>query len=76
MRDLTPRQQGNLRPIRDRIGATGLPSASAEIAQDVGFRSVNAAGNPDFPPIMVDPRRQKFVIEGIGGGVLRQGMKL
>lgn len=50
MRDLTPRQQGILRPIRGRMGASGLPSARAEIAQ-------------------------AFVIEDIGDGAIRQGIK-
>lgn len=30
--------------------------------------------NPDFQPIEVDPRRDFFVIEGIGVGVLRNGL--
>jgi len=43
MRDLTPRQQQILQLIRDRIEATGLPPTRAEIAQEFGFRSPNAA---------------------------------
>lgn len=43
MRDLTPRQQEILQLIRDRIEATGLPPTRAEIAQEFGFRSPNAA---------------------------------
>ncbi len=43
MRDLTSRQQEILRFIRDRIEATGLPPTRAEIAQEFGFRSPNAA---------------------------------
>jgi len=43
MRDLTPRQQEILQFIRDRLEATGLPPTRAEIAQEFGFRSPNAA---------------------------------
>ncbi len=43
MRDLTSRQQQILQLIRDRIEATGLPPTRAEIAQEFGFRSPNAA---------------------------------
>lgn len=43
MRDLTPRQQEILQLIRDRIEDTGLPPTRAEIAQEFGFRSPNAA---------------------------------
>ncbi len=43
MRDLTSRQQEILQFIRDRIEATGLPPTRAEIAQEFGFRSPNAA---------------------------------
>lgn len=43
MRDLTPRQLQILQLIRDRIEATGLPPTRAEIAQEFGFRSPNAA---------------------------------
>ena len=43
MRELTPRQQEILQLIRDRIEATGLPPTRAEIAQEFGFRSPNAA---------------------------------
>ncbi len=43
MRDLTPRQQQILQFIRERIDETGLPPTRAEIAQQFGFRSANAA---------------------------------
>ncbi len=43
MRDLTPRQQEILQFIRDRMEANGLPPTRAEIAQEFGFRSPNAA---------------------------------
>lgn len=43
MRDLTPRQQEILQLIRDRIETTGMPPTRAEIAQQLGFRSPNAA---------------------------------
>jgi len=43
MRDLTPRQQEILQLIRDRIETSGLPPTRAEIAQEFGFRSPNAA---------------------------------
>ena len=43
MRDLTKRQQEILQLIRDRINDTGLPPTRAEIAQEFGFRSPNAA---------------------------------
>jgi repressor LexA len=43
MRDLTSRQQEILQFIRGRIEATGLPPTRAEIAQEFGFRSPNAA---------------------------------
>lgn len=43
MRDLTPRQAEILSLIREWIGSTGLPPTRAEIAQQFGFRSANAA---------------------------------
>jgi repressor LexA len=43
MRELTPRQQEILQLIRDRIETSGLPPTRAEIAQEFGFRSPNAA---------------------------------
>ena len=43
MRDLTPRQQEILQLIRERIETTGMPPTRAEIAQQLGFRSPNAA---------------------------------
>ncbi len=43
MRELTKRQQEILQLIRDRISDTGLPPTRAEIAQEFGFRSPNAA---------------------------------
>ncbi len=43
MHGLTPRQQEILQFIRDRMEATGLPPTRAEIAQEFGFRSPNAA---------------------------------
>ena len=32
--------------------------------------------NPEFEPIIVDPRREEFVIEGLGVGVIRAGRSL
>ena len=32
--------------------------------------------NPEFAPIVVDPRREDFVIEGLGVGVIRAGRAL
>jgi len=32
--------------------------------------------NPDFEPIVVDPRHEEFVIEGLGVGVIRAGRAL
>ncbi|WKE65834.1 transcriptional repressor LexA [Gallaecimonas kandeliae] len=43
MRPLTPRQQQILDLIRDRISASGMPPTRAEIAQQLGFKSANAA---------------------------------
>ena len=43
MRELTQRQQQILDVIRDHIDATGFPPTRAEIAKQLGFRSVNAA---------------------------------
>ncbi|EKE77488.1 transcriptional repressor LexA [Gallaecimonas xiamenensis] len=43
MRPLTPRQQQILELIRDRISASGMPPTRAEIAQQLGFKSANAA---------------------------------
>jgi repressor LexA len=40
---LTPRQQEILNLIRRRLTETGLPPTRAEIAQELGFRSPNAA---------------------------------
>ena len=43
MRELTQRQQQILDLIRDHIHATGFPPTRAEIANQLGFRSANAA---------------------------------
>ncbi|MBC7944546.1 MAG: transcriptional repressor LexA [Burkholderiales bacterium] len=43
MVDVTPRQAEILELIRSQIEATGFPPTRAEIAQALGFRSVNAA---------------------------------
>lgn len=43
MRDLTPRQQEILALIGRHISETGFPPTRAEIADALGFRSVNAA---------------------------------
>jgi repressor LexA len=32
--------------------------------------------NPEFEPIVVDPRREEFAIEGLGVGVIRAGRSL
>jgi repressor LexA len=32
--------------------------------------------NPEFEPILVDPRREEFAIEGLGVGVIRAGRAL
>ncbi|GAB4348559.1 MAG: transcriptional repressor LexA [Gammaproteobacteria bacterium] len=41
--ELTPRQAIILEYIRDHIDATGMPPTRAEIAEALGFRSINAA---------------------------------
>ncbi|MEN0581632.1 SOS-response transcriptional repressor, LexA [Phytobacter palmae] len=43
MKALTARQQEVFDLIRDRINQTGMPPTRAEIAQQLGFRSPNAA---------------------------------
>ncbi len=43
MSDLTPRQQEILHLIQKRVLETGMPPTRAEIAQELGFRSPNAA---------------------------------
>jgi repressor LexA len=43
MLDLTPRQQEILELIRDYMEETGYPPTRAEIANELGFRSANAA---------------------------------
>lgn len=43
MQDLTPRQQQILSLIQGAIRETGMPPTRAEIAREIGFRSVNAA---------------------------------
>ncbi|RDT50924.1 repressor LexA [Escherichia coli] len=43
MKALTARQQEVFDVIRDRINQTGMPPTRAEIAQQLGFRSPNAA---------------------------------
>src|SRR6516162_5440595 len=43
MSDLTTRQTQILRLIQRFIGETGMPPTRAEIAQELGFRSANAA---------------------------------
>lgn len=43
MKALTTRQQQVYDLIRDHIGQTGMPPTRAEIAQQLGFRSPNAA---------------------------------
>ena len=39
--------------------------------QRKGSKVTLLAANPDFAPIEIDPRKQEFVIEGLGVGVLR-----
>ena len=36
---------------------------------------VLVAENPAFAPIVVEPQRQSFAIEGIGVGIIRSGGK-
>lgn len=43
MADLTPRQSQILKLIQDFIAETGMPPTRAEIAEEFGFRSPNAA---------------------------------
>ena len=43
MRQLTPRQSQILEMIQDFITETGMPPTRAEIAQELGFKSANAA---------------------------------
>ena len=43
MRELTPRQKQILELIQDVIYETGMPPTRAEIAQELGFKSANAA---------------------------------
>jgi repressor LexA len=43
MSDLTPRQSQILQLIRQSLSQTGMPPTRAEIAQQLGFRSPNAA---------------------------------
>ena len=43
MADLTPRQSQILKLIQDFITETGMPPTRAEIAEELGFRSPNAA---------------------------------
>lgn len=43
MSDLTPRQSQILHLIRQSLSETGMPPTRAEIAQQLGFRSPNAA---------------------------------
>ena len=43
MHDLTPRQQQIFNLIQRVIRETALPPTRAEIAEELGFRSVNAA---------------------------------
>lgn len=43
MLDLTPRQQEILELIRNYMDETGYPPTRAEIAEELGFRSANAA---------------------------------
>ncbi|MEJ2602220.1 MAG: transcriptional repressor LexA [Gammaproteobacteria bacterium] len=43
MADLTPRQSQILKMIQDFIAETGMPPTRAEIAEELGFRSPNAA---------------------------------
>lgn len=39
--------------------------------QRKGNKVTLLAANPDFAPIEIDPRKQEFVIEGLGVGVIR-----
>jgi len=43
MRELTPRQKQILELIQDVISETGMPPTRAEIAEELGFKSANAA---------------------------------
>ncbi|ROR32358.1 transcriptional repressor LexA [Inmirania thermothiophila] len=45
------------------------------LRREVG-RIVLLSENPDFPPIVVDPRRERLEIEGVGVGVVRGGRPL
>jgi len=53
----------------------------ARIGNDVTVKRFSRSGNvvqliaenPDFAPIIVDPRRDEFVIEGLAVGVIRTG---
>ena len=73
MRDLRSQKQEILQPLRDQIGAPGLPSGRAEIAPQEGFASVNSVGNRDFQRLAAD--LQESVIKDTGVGVLRQEVK-
>ena len=43
MAQLTPRQQQVLKIIQDFIAEYGMPPTRADIARELGFRSINAA---------------------------------
>lgn len=43
MQDLTPRQQQILKLIQRRLDESGMPPTRAEIAEELGFKSANAA---------------------------------
>lgn len=43
MSDLTPRQRQILKLIQQCIAENGMPPTRAEIAQEFGFKSANAA---------------------------------
>lgn len=72
----------------DLLAVHRAPSAEsgqivvARLSDDVTVKRLQRRGNrirllpanPDFEPIEVDPRRDAFVIEGIGVGVLRNGI--
>ena len=75
---------GDLLAVHRTTEARNGQVVVARIEDEVSVKRFRRSGhqvhllpeNPDFKPIEVDLRRQDFVIEGLGVGILRAGQRL
>ena len=59
-----------------RIGGLAGDEVTVKRLQRRGREVVLVAENPDFAPIVVDPKKTPLAIEGIGVGIVRRNAKL